>query len=109
MGVHSMGTVEQKTLFISVPHRRNITLKFTELFQKENSRKIGIVIINNSSETKTMKIVPLFQHTSGTSNQYLRNKTLIWVGKQCDRLLLTQTFRSDACYVCMRNFPNVAI
>ena len=30
-------------------------------------------------------------------------QNLIWVGKECGRLLLNQTFQSNACYVCMRS------
>ena len=69
MGVHEMGLVELKTVFIKLK-------KFTYVFKKGNSVKTGTATTNNRSETKIIKMVPLCQHTCEASNQHLRKKML---------------------------------
>ena len=53
--------------------------------QKENSRKIGTTTINNCSEMKLIKIVPLSKHTCGASNQHLMQQAAPYsnISKRC--------------------------
>ena len=52
---------------------KKVYLGFTE----EEFKKIGTTTINNLSEMKIIKIVPLYQEVYGASNQLLRSKILI--------------------------------
>ena len=57
--------------------------KVKEVYLGVSEGKIGTATINNRSETKIIKIIPLCRTTCGASNQHLKNKMLGNNGTGC--------------------------